>query len=71
MSMPIRTVNTFNLKELEKEAVIAALECAKGNVTITKELLGVAKSTVYKLLKDYNIDQYAVKSKYLTWRNDK
>lgn len=46
----------FNLKELEKKTVIDALNYTKGNITFARELLGVSKATIYRLMRDYNID---------------
>jgi transcriptional regulator of acetoin/glycerol metabolism len=47
---------TFNLKEIEKQAVVAAITYSKGNVQFARELLNVSKATMYRLLREYNVD---------------
>lgn len=49
-------LNTFNLKTIEKTAVISAINYTKGNVQYARELLNVSRSTIYKLLKEYKVD---------------
>jgi len=48
--------NTLNLKDLEKQAVIQAVDYTKGNIQYARELLNVSKATMYRLLSEYNID---------------
>ena len=48
--------NTLNLKDLEKQAVIQAINYTKGNIQYARELLCVSKATMYRLLREYNID---------------
>lgn len=47
--------NDVNLESMEKQKIIEAIEKAKGNKTKAAELLGIAKSTLFKKLKDYDI----------------
>lgn len=51
----------FNLKAIEKAAVIGAITYAKGNVQYARELLDVSKATIYRLLREYSIDYNAIR----------
>lgn len=42
------------LQEIEEETIAAALAHFLGNITKTAEVLGIAKSTFYRKVKDYN-----------------
>ena len=46
----------FNLKDNEKRLILKAIEYSKGNLSLTKDLLGIPKSTLYVLLKRYKIN---------------
>ena len=56
-------INTFNLKEIEKQAVTAAITYTEGNIQHARELLNVSKATIYRLLDDYNIDYLELRAK--------
>ncbi len=45
-----------SLKELEREGIIAALEATGGNKAQAAQILEIDRSTLYKKIKDYEID---------------
>lgn len=47
---------SFNLEEIEKRAIINAIECSKHNMTKTAKALGISRNTLYLKIKKYNID---------------
>ena len=44
------------LKEMERDAIVAALRETQGNKARAAALLEIDRSTLYKKLKDYEID---------------
>jgi DNA-binding NtrC family response regulator len=60
---PQISFNTFNLKEIEKEIVIAAIKYTEGNVQYARELLNVSKATIYRLIDVYHIDVQELRDK--------
>jgi len=48
--------NVYNIKTMEKILIENALNRSKCNVTKAAEMLGIAKSTLYRKMNDYNID---------------
>lgn len=48
--------NVYNIAAMEKVVIENALFKTKNNITKAAELLGIGKSTLYRKLKDYNID---------------
>ena len=51
-----KSSNSFNLKELEVQAIINALKKHNGNVKKTSEELGIGRRTIYRKFKEYEID---------------
>lgn len=51
----------FNLKDIEKAAVFAAVAYTKGNLTYARELLNVSKATLYRLIREYGVDYKEVR----------
>ena len=49
-------VQIFNLHEVEKKAIIEALEYTKGDRTVAAMLLGIGRTTLYRKLKEYSLD---------------
>jgi two-component system response regulator HydG len=47
--------HAFNLKEIEKQELVETLEKTNGNQSLTAELLGVSRVTVYNRMKRYGI----------------
>jgi transcriptional regulator with PAS, ATPase and Fis domain len=45
----------FNLEELEKEVIKAAIEESKSNISKASELLGIGRTTLYRKLEKYEI----------------
>ena len=43
------------LKEWERQAIVKALQAAKGNPTRAAKLLGIGKTTIYRKLKEYGL----------------
>ncbi len=48
--------HSFNLKEIEKQELVEALEKADGNQSRAAELLGVSRVTVYNRMKRYGVN---------------
>jgi sigma-54 dependent transcriptional regulator, acetoin dehydrogenase operon transcriptional activator AcoR len=46
------------LENIEKESIKKALEVFEGNITRTSKLLGITRKTLYKKIKDYDLQQY-------------
>jgi hypothetical protein len=46
----------FNLKEIEKRTIIAALKAYGGNVSRARVVLGISKQTFYVKVRKYGID---------------
>jgi two-component system response regulator AtoC len=46
---------TLSLKELERQAIVKALQAARGNPARAAKLLGIGKTTIYRKLKDYGL----------------
>ena len=44
------------LTELEKRAIINALEYTKGDRAVASHLLGIGRTTLYRKLKEYRLD---------------
>lgn len=47
-----------SLKELERRAVVRALREAGGDKVAAARLLGIGKTTLYRKLKEYELDPY-------------
>jgi len=52
--------NMYNIEEMEKVLIENALYRSRGNITKAAEMLGIAKSTLYRKMKDYNINIQAL-----------
>lgn len=48
----------MQLKELEKQYILAVLREAKGNKAKTAQLLGIARSTLFNKIREYNLTDY-------------
>lgn len=48
--------NIFKLDELEKDALLRALEAAHGNKSRAADLLGVSRKRLYRMMADYGMD---------------
>lgn len=44
-----------NIEELEKQSICRAMEKAAGNRKVAAELLGISERTIYRKMKEYNI----------------
>jgi transcriptional regulator of acetoin/glycerol metabolism len=47
----------MRLEETEKRAILAALAHTKGDRSTAAALLGIGRTTLYRKLKEYGIDQ--------------
>ncbi|MBI1940160.1 MAG: sigma-54-dependent Fis family transcriptional regulator [Acidobacteria bacterium] len=47
----------LSLKELERKAILQALEAARGDRVRAAKLLGIGKTTIYRKLKEYGIEE--------------
>ncbi|HEV2350799.1 MAG TPA: helix-turn-helix domain-containing protein, partial [Terriglobia bacterium] len=48
----------FLLKEIERQAIMKALQAAEGNPVRAAKLLGIGKTTIYRKLKEYGIEKH-------------
>jgi len=55
-STPISTMETVNLKELEKQAVIMALRRTEGNKQKAAKVLGISRRALYNKIESHHID---------------
>jgi DNA-binding NtrC family response regulator len=53
---PPQRSNARSLRELEKEGILAALAATSGNKAQAAAILEIDRSTLYKKLKDYDIE---------------
>jgi len=49
------------LKELEAEAISAALLSTEGNISIAAKYLGIGRTTLYNKIEEYNLNQFGTK----------
>ncbi len=47
--------NVIPLNELERRAIMNALEYTKGDRAVAAHLLGIGRTTLYRKLKEYNL----------------
>ena len=45
----------FSLTEMEKDAIVRALEYTKGDRSMAAQLLGIGRTTLYRKLKEYRL----------------
>ena len=50
-------VKSSDLEELERETIMRVFEQTKGDKTLTGQMLGISRATLYRKLKRYNISQ--------------
>ena len=50
------TLPVLPLSELEKRAIVSALEYTKGDRAVAAHLLGIGRTTLYRKLKEYQLD---------------
>ena len=50
-----RTTEVKSLKDIEKDAIIQALNLYKGNILKVSAKLGVGRNTLYRKIKEYDI----------------
>lgn len=55
MEENMSTSHSLNLEEIEKQKIVEALKTTEGNRARAAEMLGIAKSTLFKKIKDYGI----------------
>lgn len=56
-----RNIKDFNLMDLEKKTIIAALDRTGGNRKLAAKLLGVSERTLYRRMSSHGIAEYEVK----------
>ena len=54
-SHPATIPGVIPLSELERRAIMNALEYTKGDRAIAAHLLGIGRTTLYRKLKEYNL----------------
>ena len=59
---PLQNAETAEVGQ--RGSILAALELSSGNVEATAKLLGKSRATLYRRLKEYNIDPKQIKNKY-------
>jgi transcriptional regulator of acetoin/glycerol metabolism len=52
---PAGPAGVIPLAELEKRAILHALEVTKGDRTLAADLLGIGRTTLYRKLKEYGL----------------
>ena len=52
----VKAPGILTLREVEKKAIIEALEHTKGDRTVAAMLLGIGRTTLYRKLKEYSLD---------------
>lgn len=52
----VEAANTATLKEMEMDAICRAIRYCRGNLKDASTLLDIGRSTLYRKLKEYNID---------------
>ena len=55
-AQPAQPAKAKSLRELEKEGILAALAATGGNKAQAAAILEIDRSTLYKKLKDYDIE---------------
>jgi transcriptional regulator of acetoin/glycerol metabolism len=50
-------VKSSDLEELDRETIMRVFEQTKGDKTLTGQMLGISRATLYRKLKRYNISQ--------------
>jgi sigma-54 dependent transcriptional regulator, acetoin dehydrogenase operon transcriptional activator AcoR len=50
-------VKLTTLEKVERESIKKALDVFEGNISKTSELLGITRKTLYKKIKDYNLEK--------------
>jgi DNA-binding NtrC family response regulator len=55
MGTPTRTASIIPLMELERRAIINALDYTKGDRAVAAHLLGIGRTTLYRKLKEYQL----------------
>jgi DNA-binding NtrC family response regulator len=53
---PVEARQILSLRDVEKRAIIEALDYTKGDRGVTAALLGIGRTTLYRKLKTYNLD---------------
>jgi DNA-binding protein Fis len=46
------------LAEVEKRAIVEAIEYTKGDRTVAAAMLGIGRTTLYRKLKEYGLKEY-------------
>ncbi|MBV8896451.1 MAG: sigma-54-dependent Fis family transcriptional regulator [Acidobacteriaceae bacterium] len=55
LGLPAGTLGVMPLAELEKRAILNALEYTKGDRTVAAAMLGIGRTTLYRKLKEYGL----------------
>jgi two-component system response regulator HydG len=57
---PGKQVKILPLAELEKQAILEALQQLNGDKLMTARALGIGKTTLYRKLKEYGITHWSI-----------
>jgi DNA-binding NtrC family response regulator len=52
---PIDFRGNYNLRKIERQAIIAVLRAYGGNRTVAAEVLGIGRATLYRKIKEYGV----------------
>lgn len=55
--LPPRLAGFRQLEEIRVRYIISALQAADGNVTAVAHVLGIERSTLYRIMKEYRVDR--------------
>jgi DNA-binding NtrC family response regulator len=52
-----KKIDEYNLKIIEKKIIMECLENNRNNYSVAAELLGISRATLYRKLKEYEINE--------------
>lgn len=56
VALPVSNQNKLTIAQLEQKAIVEAIENCNGNLSKTAKTLGIGRATLYRKVKEYNIE---------------